>query len=458
MGFFIDNQTYNDLSILTKLNDEKSLLDFFCQTKTSGGRGKLEELFKLPLSDINVIRGRRDTIKYFSQNETGLVFNKRYIDFIEYYFNIKVNPEKYSFFKTCRKYFKNFFYPDNNYYLIKRGVQYLIDQLTDLYRFSENIQLSDAPDSLKEFCESIITLISTSDLISVIKYKSSRNFNIFEIDKLDFQFRFSFSHLIKNIFGKIYELDVYMSVAEFAKAHSLAFPLFIINNKGIIEIKGCYHPFINNPVKNDVFVNPNNSIFFLTGANMTGKSTLLKAVGINTFLSHLGFPVFADHMEISIFKGILTTINLPDSISKGYSHFYSEVLRIKEVCLLIRKHNSLVVIIDELFKSTNSPDSTETAFSVISELSRLNGSPIFISTHNIDLATKLSQNNSIQFKCFRTISDGALMQSCFSLKEGISNEHNGDFILRNENVLSIIEEIIKNQEQNELPEMERILI
>ena len=76
---------------------------------------------------------------------------------------------------------------------------------------------------------------------------------------------------------------------------------------------------IDQPVPNDVAFDHNKNICFVTGANMAGKSTFLKSVGICTFLSQIGFPVPAAYMETSVFKGLITTINLGDNINQGNS-------------------------------------------------------------------------------------------------------------------------------------------
>ncbi|MBK6527650.1 MAG: hypothetical protein IPG07_20145 [Crocinitomicaceae bacterium] len=68
-------------------------------------------------------------------------------------------------------------------------------------------------------------------------------------------------------------------------------------------------------------------MIFLTGANMAGKSTLLKSLGLSIYLAHIGFPVPAKKFQTTLYNGIITTINLPDNINKGYSHFYHEVIR-----------------------------------------------------------------------------------------------------------------------------------
>ena len=62
---------------------------------------------------------------------------------------------------------------------------------------------------------------------------------------------------------------------------------------------------------------------------MAGKSTCMKAFGVAVYLAHCGLPVPAARMELSVFKGLFTTINLSDNLSLGYSHYYNEVARVK---------------------------------------------------------------------------------------------------------------------------------
>lgn len=97
---------------------------------------------------------------------------------------------------------------------------------------------------------------------------------------------------------------------------------------------------MENAVPYDVEITETDGLRFLTGPNMAGKSTFLKSVGLSIFISHLGFPVPAEKMSTSIYDGIMTAINISDSMSQGYSHFYSEVRRVKEVALKLKRGKS----------------------------------------------------------------------------------------------------------------------
>jgi DNA mismatch repair ATPase MutS len=97
-----------------------------------------------------------------------------------------------------------------------------------------------------------------------------------------------------------------------------------------LKLQEVYHPLLNKPVTNSLEMNPDSNIVFLTGANMAGKSTFMKSLSIAMYLAHLGFPIAARHMEFSVCDGMYTTINLPDNLAMGASHFYAEVLRVKK--------------------------------------------------------------------------------------------------------------------------------
>lgn len=84
-------------------------------------------------------------------------------------------------------------------------------------------------------------------------------------------------------------------------------------------MKGVHHPRIDGAISNDVDVTVDKNVFFLTGANMAGKSTLMKSFGIAVYVAHMGFPVAATSMKFRIQDGMYTSINVPDNINLGYS-------------------------------------------------------------------------------------------------------------------------------------------
>src|SRR6202012_5895742 len=117
-----------------------------------------------------------------------------------------------------------------------------------------------------------------------------------------------------------------------------------------LEVEGVYHPELKKPIGNDVVINQSQNVIFLTGANMAGKSTFLRSVSTALYVAHMGFPVAARSMTFSVMDGIYTSINLPDKLGIGVSHFYMEVLRVRKVATELGQGKSLFIVFDELFR------------------------------------------------------------------------------------------------------------
>jgi DNA mismatch repair protein MutS len=167
-----------------------------------------------------------------------------------------------------------------------------------------------------------------------------------------------------------------LSLAKGIIKHQFHFPTFIEEG---LTIRGFYHPLIHNPVLNDIRVTE--TVTLITGPNMSGKSTLLKAIGLCVTLAHLGLAVPAETCELAWFDVISIAINLNDDILNGYSHFMTEVMNLKNVLLQARETRRCFAIFDELFRGTNPEDALAISNRTIHGLTQFRHSSFFISTH-----------------------------------------------------------------------------
>ncbi|HWK05783.1 MAG TPA: hypothetical protein VNS58_19215 [Puia sp.] len=171
-------------------------------------------------------------------------------------------------------------------------------------------------------------------------------------------------------------LEAYLSVSRGIRRHGFTFPVF---KETGLSIREFYHPLLKNPVRNSLTVR--STVILITGPNMSGKSTLLKAIGLCVLLGHLGLAVPAEECELSFFEVISIAINLNDDIQSGYSHFMSEVKTLKNVVLEAAGPKRCFAIFDELFRGTNAEDALAISRTTISGLTKFTGSCFFISTH-----------------------------------------------------------------------------
>jgi DNA mismatch repair protein MutS len=233
-------------------------------------------------------------------------------------------------------------------------------------------------------------------------------------------------------------LDAYYSMAVACEKYRLHFPVFIESHDPVIEAKQMFHLLLPTPVAYDVELNRRTNFLFLTGANMAGKSTYIKAVGVAVYLAHIGMGVPAQSMQLSLFDGLLSNIQVIDNIIKGESYFFNEVQRIRSTIERISDGKKWLILIDELFKGTNVQDAMKCSTTVIEGMRKMNNALFILSTHLYEIGEGLRQYPNIQFRYFETHVEGDQLVFSYHLKEGISNDRLGYLILKKEGVVELL--------------------
>ncbi|MEO8823323.1 MAG: hypothetical protein ABI366_07075 [Ginsengibacter sp.] len=222
--------------------------------------------------------------------------------------------------------------------------------------------------------------------------------------------------------------EAYLSVSKGIKEHGFVFPSF---ETSTFSIQGLYHPLLKNPVSNDITATRN--VMLLTGPNMSGKSTLLKAISLCVYLGHAGLAVPATKAVIPFFDNLSVAINLTDSIVSGYSHFMTEIITLKNVVEEALQGKKCFAIFDELFRGTNIEDALEISTATIKGLTKFTNSYFFISTHLHQLQKMEEINNgkvaSFFIECL--LHEGTPTFT-YKLKEGWSDLRIGHILFEKE--------------------------
>jgi DNA mismatch repair protein MutS len=165
----------------------------------------------------------------------------------------------------------------------------------------------------------------------------------------------------------------------------------------------------------------------------------MKSFGICVYLAHMGFPVAASDMEFSVKDGLYTSINVPDNLALGYSHFYAEVLRVKSVAEGVAAGKALVVVFDELFKGTNVKDAYDATLSLTEAFAEHRESFFVISTHIIEVGEALRERyGNFLFTYLPTLMDGVTPRYTYQLAPGITRDKQGMIIIENERLIELI--------------------
>lgn len=442
-SFEIDRQTLDDLGIFKAVGNGEPVRSFFDHLQTIGGQKKLTQMMETPSADIGVLNSRRDCIKYFYDNPLSFDIDRRDLDFIEHYLSFGAKVLNSNYIDATLKGLNYKFQPDNNYYVITHGINDIFKLLRSTWAVYKELSGRERPKHIQVLLGTLEAFFSTRAIEKFIDSAGDKAPNYLQVAYYDQLFRKAERAGLKSVLEVVYELDLYLALAKAAEINNFCFPEYCADSTHV-DISGLYHPGIKNAVGNSIVIDRNRNVVFLTGANMAGKSSFLKALALSVYLAHIGFPVPALGMKTAVFDGLITTINLSDNIGSGYSHYYSEIKRLKETAQKILERDNLFIIFDELFRGTNVKDAYDASLATIGGLSAIKNSVFLISTHIVEVAAELTHLPNISYQYFAARMDNGRPVFEYKLMEGISSETLGFFIFQNEGILEILEKAAQN--------------
>ena len=439
--FILDKQTLKDLNVTNSRHAD--MVDFFDRTVTLGGRDILYTYFLEPLTSRPEIEDRQWVISCMKEKQIDHILDKYMMQDLESYLAMPLDlrvPTKTSYYlELISSSFTNSDFKKREI-LIKRSVQEIAKIIIYIKQFLE-LQCAQNPE-IKTFARYYCHIEALLEDIALIELERLAQDKppIDVILKYDYVFRNLKRVGIRDLFTILYHLDALSGIAKCLTSKLLVFPRIKDRNAqpAMLVINGGYNLFLQEPIKNNIEIIQGKNIWYLTGANMTGKSTLLKTVGTCVYLAHLGFPVPADHMDTVLFDGIMATINLGDNISTGASHFFNEVLRVKQLAELLVEDRNMFVLIDELFKGTNHNDASEATLELIHCLQSFNQSVFLISSHITEISGKL-RKDTVQLKYLETRLGHRGIDFTYLLSEGVAEEKLGMWLLKREEVFRTLQ-------------------
>jgi DNA mismatch repair protein MutS len=443
MQFEMDTQTFEDLEIFSTKNGKRSIFSLFKITKTTGGRHRMEEIMRTPGTDLGLLTDRIDTIKYFKESGLEIDINNNQLDLIEYYINYAKGHLKHNPIDSLAAYLGNKIKSNVHYYTVGLGLQHLLTLLRYSAKLISELDNKEAPAYLKRTSKSLENILELDIVKYALTIRNFKKLNFHQTSKLDVFFRRKGKDIAKQLLAIFYELDVFETVAYAATQNGFSLPAYLDTAEIALEIQGLRHPAIAKAIENDIELNKAGNLIFLSGSNMAGKSSLLKSIGITIYLAHIGFPVPATSMKTCIFHGLVSSINLSDQTQNGLSHYYSEVMRIKETASLLNGRDKMFIMFDELFRGTNVKDAYEASLLVISELAKIRTSIFIISTHIVELAQELEKIKNISFRYMETQFIEGKYQFTYRLQNGVSTDRLGMYILQNEGIVDLIRQASK---------------
>lgn len=433
-----DITTLNDLAIFQH-EEENSIFHKLNFTRTSGGKEKLKYIFSKSLPSLGAIRDMQQTLKLLAEkigswpkkisNGSILMIHKYYETTVD-----QIPPKPTS---ASAYFYKILHGPD--YSLVRYSTEHSFDFIKGMRQIVEIFSGNDTPSNLKRLLEKASVLMEKYQMKIIHTTEKYDELQRQDMLALAHFFRYHYKENMMDLIEIYYQLDAWLSMAQAGKELGLVYPEMEDSDQPSISATGLFHILLREPVAYDIGLDHDHNFIFLTGANMAGKSTFIKAVGCALFLAHIGMGVPAKSMKLSRFDGLLSNINVVDNLVKGESYFYNEVQRIKNTILKINDGRKWLILIDELFKGTNVQDAMKCSAVVIEGLLKMKNCLFILSTHLYEIGESLKQFPNIDFKYFETTVSEERLTFSYKLKEGISNDRLGYLILKREHLLEMLE-------------------
>lgn len=225
------------------------------------------------------------------------------------------------------------------------------------------------------------------------------------------------------------EMDAAVSMADYRHNHPEATDAQLVSDEAVVfEARNLYHPFLGaKAVKNDFCIKDGN-FYIVTGANMAGKSTFLRSLGVNYILAMAGMPVFADSFKLSRFR-LFSSMRTSDDLTHGISYFNAELLRLEQLLQFCQGSTlHTLIILDEILKGTNSVDKLNGSRLFLESIARLPVTGV-IATHDLELS-KMENEHAGRFHnyCFE-IDLGTDVTYTYKIQAGVARNQNATFLL-----------------------------
>lgn len=405
----------------------------FDYTQNEDTKSCVNKMLFTPLPTLEDALERQDILKGFIAN-ISLFENYSYsrIDFRETdYFIEKFNQNDYlpQNIKLKLNLYKTLYHEYRS-----KFVQVVL-LLNRLHSYIKNLPTKAFPENYKK------ELLSMDDYLS--SYRLNYYENLIRENKLRIKHIIEFFGLIAEKKSKKLEIafkdaytrfETYISIAKGIKAHQFIFPEIGHAN---LSVNDFYHPLLKSPVKNSLQTNCN--IILLTGPNMSGKSTLLKALGICVYLANIGLAIPASTAKIPFYNNIDVFINLNDDLQSGYSHFMNEIQNLKKVITKAGSGKPGFAVFDELFRGTNIDDALEISCSTLKGMLNFPNSLFFVSSHLHQL-TQMEEIESGKIACMHLDCNlnNESPEFTYQLKQGSSDIKIGRILFEKENMKELL--------------------
>ncbi|MGV3709635.1 MAG: MutS-related protein [Gemmatimonas sp.] len=263
---------------------------------------------------------------------------------------------------------------------------------------------------------------------------------------LDSRIRVDLREHMQALIDAVHTADAYCALSRTSRLSSLCRPV-IAEHDGLLELDAVAHPAVTGAQVNS-FAQDNERVLFVTGPNMSGKSTLLRAIGICVVFAHLGLNVPARRATVPLCDRVISSLRSEDSLSRGESTYLTEVRRVKSVVAAVASGETVVALLDEVFRGTNVHDASDATTALVRGLAHAASGVFAISSHLVEVADAIIDKSHVGFWHLEVSSSANGYLFTHRLVRGVSHVRLGMELLRREGVTDLLDQIAGRSPNN----------
>jgi len=433
----LDASTLRDLEVLSPLTPQGptlwSLLD---RTRTRAGRKILRDRLEAPLSSAEQILDRQIAHREIAADARNIcaAINRADSDRVEDYLHVawqlpddmrgpgpiigRVWPKWY------RDYLKD----------ARRGRHVVVgclDAAVELGRRLASAQARTLRQNGVEI-EELLARPEVQELVDLGRKRSTGS--IVSFDQIA---RGRAKALLLELVSNVGAIEAMWSMAAATAEHGWSYP-----QPGCrLRVDRLCHPFLDRRgVPNDLQLTEDTRVCFVTGPNMAGKSTFMKAVATSMILAHAGCGVPATSMTFPVVEAAFSSLQIIDNMIGNESFYLAEVRRIKALAGFLHDGAATLAVVDEPFRGTNVHDAAEATLAVITRLAGHPRALVFVASHIAEIAPSMAKDPRIRLLHFAADTTAGQPTFDYLLRDGISTQRLGMTLLKQEQVLDLLED------------------
>lgn len=436
----LDSQTLKDLEIFQSDAEGTTLFDLCDFTRNQQGARALEVRMRKPWSSPGHIRAVQDSITFILDNRPAFDHLPSFVttELVENYFTRSLPLLTSSNLpEFCYGVLEIRFGDYGRYTWILRGVEATASLIRKLRSVVNAPELADPQGELAAYIDEIRALLERP-AIAAIPEQEAWSMGFWKILRTDQVFRLYEKQAMERLMRLIYEVDALVSMADATRKHGFVMPE-IANGPLALQAEGIVHPLIADPVANPAALDQDRRLLFLTGPNMAGKTTYLRACAIAIYLAHLGMGVPASSFRFVPAERLFSSITLADNLRIGVSYFRAEGLRVKAIAQAVADGYRVIALMDEPFKGTNVKDALDASRTILESFANKAGSLFMFSSHLIELCDQMKAIDRIDCRHFEAGEYAGRLRFDFILRPGVSSQRLGMRVLKEEGIFELLD-------------------